>query len=82
MKQIIYSRLNGLTGPALSEPDVLCNKQHPYMVQLRDDINKYGYQMNFQEWMMLNIRWPWLYKAFSFMIMVKNFLRYRMGLNN
>lgn len=82
MKAILRSRLNGLTGPAHSESEVLCNKNHPYLIRLREDIQKYNYHMNFQEWMMLNIRWPWLYKAFSFMVMVKNFLQYRLGMNN
>ena len=52
------------------------------MQRLRDDIKRYGYKMNFQEWMLLNIPFVWLYRAFSFMVMVKNFLRYRLGLNN
>lgn len=82
MKAILCSRLNGLTGPAFSEPELLCDKMHPYMKQLREDIKKYHYRMNFLEWMMLNIRWPLLYKGFSFLVMVNNFMRYRLGLNN
>ena len=82
MNEILFSRLNGLTGPAYSEPALLCDKRHPYMQRLRDDIKKYGYKMNFQEWMLLNIPFVWLYRAFSFTVMVKNFLRYRLGLNN
>ncbi len=82
MYQIIWSRLNGLTGPAHSEPKLLCDKQHPYMRRLKEDIKTYDYHMNFQEWMLLNIRWPWLYKAFSSFLIVKNFIIYRLGLNN
>lgn len=82
MHQILWSRLNGLTGPAHSEPDHLCDKQHPYMRRLKEDIKTYGYHMNFFEWMLLNIRWPWLYKVFSFILILKNFLQYRLGLNN
>lgn len=82
MKAILRSRLNGLTGPAHSESELLCNKNHPYLKRLREDILKYNYHMSLQEWMMLNIRWPWLYKKFSFMVILKNFLRYRLGLNN
>lgn len=82
MNQIIWSRLNGLIGPAHSEPNILCNKQHPYMLRIKEDIKTYGYHMNFFEWMLLNIRWPWLYKVFSFFLIVKNFIIYRLGLNN
>lgn len=82
MKAIIGSRLNGLTGPAHSEPESLSDKNHPYMKRLREEIKKYHYQMNFQEWMMLNISQPWMYKSYSFIVMVKNFMRYRLGLNN
>ncbi len=82
MKSIIRCRLNGLTSPAHFEPKVLCNKQQTYLIRLKEDIKKYHYRMSFQEWMMLNIRWPWMYKLYSFLILVKNSLRYRLGLNN
>lgn len=82
MHQIIWSRLNGLIGPAHSEPHLLCDKQQPYLRRLKEDIKTFGYHMNFQEWMLLNIRWPWLYKLFSFLVRLKRFLRYRLGLNN
>ena len=82
MKAILQSRLNGLTGPAFSEPELLCDKQHPYMLRLREDIHRYSYTMTFQEWMLLNIPYAWMYKVFSFLVLVKNFLRYRLGLTN
>ena len=82
MKAIIRSRLSGFIGIAQLAPKSLCNKNHPYIKRLKDDIKKINYHMNFQEWMMLNIHWPWLYKIFSFMLIVKNFLCYRLGLNN
>lgn len=80
MKAILQSRLNGLTGPAFSEPETLCDKQHPYMKRLHDDIKDFSYSMNVQEWMLLNIPYAWMYKAFSFLVLVKNSLRYRLGL--
>lgn len=82
IKYFIRSRLNGLIGPANFTPKLLCDKNHPYMQRLKNDIKAYGYHMNFQEWMLLNIRWPWLYKIFSFLVKLKNFLRHRLGLNN
>lgn len=82
MKCILKSRLNGLTGPASSESKLMCNKNHPYLKRLREDIKTYSYSMTFQEWMLLNIPFAWMYKAFAFSVKVKNFLRYRLGLNN
>lgn len=82
MHQIIWSRLNGLVGPANSYPEQLCDKSHPYLLRLREDIKNYGYRLSFQERLLLNNRWVWFYKIFSFLIMIKNFLRYRLGLNN
>ena len=82
IKSIIWSRLNGLIGPAHFNPEQLCDKQHPYLRLIKEDIKSSGYHMKFQEWMLLNIRWPWLYKIFSFLVKLKNFLRHRLGLNN
>lgn len=82
IKSIIWSRLNGLIGPAHFNPEQLCDKQHPYLCLIKEDIKSSGYHMKFQEWMLLNIRWPWLYKIFSFLVKLKNFLRHRLGLNN
>lgn len=79
---ILRSRLNGLVACASSEPKSLCNKQHPFILRLKEDISHNNYHMNFQEWMSLNIRWQWLYKIFSFLVFMKNSLRYRLGLNN
>jgi len=82
MPSIIKSRLNGLTGPARSESELMCNKNHPYIKQLKEDIKKYSYKMSFQEWMLLNIPYAWLYRKFSFMVIVKNYMKYHLGLNN
>lgn len=78
IKHFIRSRLNGLTGPANFNPELLCDKKHPYMQRLKNEIKACGYHMDFQEWMLLNIRWPWLYRAFSFVLKVKNYLRHRL----
>ncbi len=82
MHDIISIRLNGLTGVAFSEPKSICDKSHPFLAQIMDDIRRTGYKMNLQEWLLLNIRSTWMYRVFSFMVMVKNFLRYRLGLDN
>lgn len=82
LKATVFSRLNGLTGVGYSEPEVICDKSQPFLQQLREDIKRCNYKMNLQEWLLLNLRHAWMYKCVSFLIMVKNFLRYRLGMNN
>lgn len=82
LKETVFSRLNGLTGVALSDPKSICDKNHPFLKQLKDDIRQSGYKMNLQEWLLLNIRWEWMYKVVAFLVMIKNFTKYHLGLNN
>lgn len=82
MKAIIKMKLNGLTGPAFSQPRIMCNKHHPYMETICNEVQQYSYKKNFQEWMLLNIPYAWMYKTFSYLVMLKNFLRYHLGLND
>ena len=82
LKETICSRLNGLTGVGHSDPKAICDKNTPFIKQLRNDIERSHYKMNLQEWLLLNTKHAWMYKCVSFLIMVKNFLRYRLGLNN
>lgn len=82
LRETIFSRLNGLTGVGHSDPKALCDKNTPFIKQLRNDIERSHYKMDLQEWLLLNIRNEWLYKRVSFLIMVKNFLKYHLGLNN
>lgn len=82
LKETVFSRLNGLTGVAFSEPQSVCDKSHPFLRQLKDDIRQSGYKMNLQEWLLLNVKWKWMYKMVAFLVMVKNFTKYHLGLNN
>ena len=82
LKETVFSRLNGLISVAHIEPSVICNKEVPFLKQLRDDIKRCHYKMNLQEWLLLNIKHVWLYKYVSLFIMVKNSLKYRLRLNN
>lgn len=82
IKETIFSRLNGLTGVGFSDPESICDKEIPFLKELRADIKRSHYKMNLQEWLLLNLKHVFLYKLVSFLVMVKNFLRYRLGLNN
>ncbi len=82
MPEILYSRLNGLCGVAFSEPQTLCDKNHPYLKAIKEAVRKYKYRLSAKEWLFLNMHFAWEYKCLSFMVMVKNFLRYHLGLNH
>ena len=82
LKATVFSRLNGLTGIAYSDPQSLCDKNNLFMSQLKKDIERSNYKMNIQEWLLLNLKWKWMYKVVAFLVMVKNFTKYHLGLNN
>ncbi|SFG53539.1 glycosyltransferase family 2 protein [Prevotella sp. KH2C16] len=82
MKEIIWSRINGLTSIAYRTPNEITSWKHPYLQQLKSDIKKYNYHPNFQEWCILHIRFSYALKVCAFGIILKNFIRYRLGLNN
>ena len=82
MSEILWSRLNGLVSIAFNNPESIVEWEHPYLVQLKSDIKRYQYKLNLQQWLMVHIRTKKILKLCAFMIMVKNFIRYRLGLNN
>lgn len=82
IRATIFSRLNGLTGVAFSDPESICNKNMPFLTELKSDIKRSGYRMNLQEWLLLNIKWKWMYKALGYLVMIKNYTKYHLGMNN
>lgn len=82
MEEILRSRLNGIVRIAYNNPETIMNWRHPYLIQLKSDLTKYQYKLNFQQWLLIHVRVKYLLKLSAFAIMVKNFIRYRLGLNN
>lgn len=82
MKEILNSRINGLTAVAYVSPRDVCDGKSTYIRQLKKDIIKYNYRCGFREWMMLHIHSPKLLQSFAFMVKVKNFLQCHLGLSN
>ena len=82
MSEILWSRLNGLVSIAFNNPESIVEWKHPYLIQLKSDIKRYQYKLNFSQWLMVHIRTKKILKLCVFMFMVKNFIRYRLGLNN
>jgi len=82
MSEILSSRLNGIVGIAYNNPEYIVEWKHPYLVQLKSDIKKYQYKLNFQQWLLVHIHTKKILKFCAFMIMLKSFIRYRLGFNN
>lgn len=82
MTEILQSRLNGIVSIAYNNPENIIDWQHPYLVQLKSDITKYQYRLNLQQWLLVHTHIKFLLKFYGFTIILKNFIRYRLGLNN
>ena len=82
MSEILSSRLNGIVSIAYNNPETIAGWNHPYLIRLTNDIKKYNYQLNLQQWLLTHAHVKSLLKFFAFLIMLKSFLRYRLGLNN
>ena len=82
MVEILQSRLNGLVRIAYNTPENIIDWQHPYLSQLKNDIAKYQYRLNFQQWILVHIHLKYLLKLSAFAIILKDFVRYRLGLSN
>lgn len=82
MSEILCSRLNGIVSIAYNDPGSIVSWQHPYLIQLASDIEKYKYKLNLQQWLLTHIHGKSLLKFIAFTIILKYFIRYRLGLNN
>ena len=82
MSEILSSRLNGIVSIAYNNPETIVGWNHPYLIRLVNDIKKYKYQLNLQQWLLTHTHVNSLLRFFAFLIMLKSFLRYRLGLNN
>lgn len=82
MEEILRSRLNGIVRIAYNNPETIMNWRHPYLIQLKSDLTKYQYKLNFQQWLLVHIHLKYLLKLSAFAIILKDFVRYRLGLNN
>ena len=66
MSEILWSRLNGLVSIAFNNPESIVDWKHPYLIQLKSDIKRYQYKLNFSEWLMVHIRTKKNIKALCF----------------
>lgn len=80
MNEIIWSRLNGLHAPAISEPQAF--KDSGYVKKVKTDVNRYHYRMNALDRMLLSSVPSVIRMCIGYCFMIKNFMKYHLGLNN
>ncbi|MCQ2246331.1 MAG: glycosyltransferase [Bacteroidaceae bacterium] len=81
MHAILRYKLNGIVGVAYSAPKSF-KEGHSHLIQVRQEIKKSHYKTDLVDKIMLNVKSSLILKSVAFLWCVKNFLRYRLGLNN
>lgn len=82
MKEICWSRINGINKVAYESPELVADGSHEFLKKTKEDAKKYRYRLNLQEWVLLNCRNKYIVKFAAFLRVFRNFLQYRLGLNN
>lgn len=82
MSEILWSRINGIVTIAYNDPGSITAWRHPYLIRLANDIKDYNYKLNIQQWLLIHIHKKFLLRFIALTIMLKYFIRYRLGLNN
>ena len=80
MKEILFSRINGIINCAMAKPETF--KGNSYIKGVKKEIRKYNYKITLLEWMFLNIAYPPFLKVMGFCVTVYHFAKYHLGLNN
>lgn len=82
MKEIIWSRINGLTSIAYNNPELIALWEHEYLKRLYKDIKHYNYKRNLREYIITEIRNRHVIKLTAFIRLACCSLSYRLKLNN
>ena len=53
MKEICWSRINGINKVAYESPELVADGSHEFLKKTKADVKKYGYRLNLQEWLLL-----------------------------
>ena len=77
MKEILWSRINGLTSIAYNNPQLIAHGDHPYLQELRSDIKKYNYRCNVREWLITHCKSTMILKLTAFCRLVSLSVNYR-----
>ena len=82
MREIIKSKINGITGVAYTEPQVIARDEHQYIKKIKLEVKQYKYHTSLREWLLINVRKAWMLKFIAFCILVKTSLCYRLGISH
>ena len=82
MKEICWSRINGINKVAYESPELVADGSHEFIKKTKAGVKKYGYRLNLQEWVLLNCRNKHIVKFAAFLRVFRNYLQYRLGLSN
>ena len=78
INDILWIRLQGLCNLAISCPEELVDHNHPYIEQIKSDINEYNYKMNLREKIIMNCNSLFIIRLLGYYLVLKYGLLYRL----
>lgn len=80
MLSVTKYRLNGLLGCSRSDAVTIAGKKHPFFEVIREGIKQSGYRLSLFEWIVLNVKLPFIIKYSGLLREIFISLNYRMSL--
>ena len=78
INDILWVRLQGLCNLAISCSKEIADHNHPYIKQIKSDINEYHYKMNLREKVIMNCNSPFIIRLLGYFLFLKYGLLYRL----
>ena len=78
INDILWIRLQGLCNLAISCSKEIADHNHPYIKQIKSDINEYHYKMNLREKVIMNCNSPFVIRLLGYFLVLKYGLLYRL----
>lgn len=82
MTEIIWSRLNGLHAPAISEPQMFSGNGKSYVGKIKNDIRHYRYPVGVLDELIISTVPSFIRRCIGYCFIIRDFLKYHLGLNN
>ncbi len=80
MNSITKFRINGVLGCCRSDTKTVASKKHPFFKIIRDGMLQCGYRLSFFEWIVMNIKSPYIIKCTGLIRTILISLRYKIHL--
>jgi glycosyltransferase involved in cell wall biosynthesis len=78
MGDILWIRINGIAGIAISCASEIARKAHPYFKIVQADMDKYQYKMNLKEHIIMQSHNTFIIKILGYFLTLRNGIIYRM----